>query len=180
MTQARAGTPASRSARSSSSSGEQSAIGRSRAALRASARGSLRGRGAPLPVHRAHLGGQHVLPPRIHDMLDPELERNLSGVGHVLGVAKDRGMYGRIVDPHPFARDGELVTAGLRLGAGLESVTAVPPQVVPLRRSRDDEHKEAVLIKDRTYRMEPWGAVSAHGGEKGQSNVELKEQRAAH
>jgi hypothetical protein len=28
--------------------------------------------------------------------------------------------------------------------------------------------------------MEAWGAIVAHGGEKSQANLELKEQRAAH
>src|SRR2546422_5558074 len=33
-------------------------------------RGALRR--APRPVHRAHLWGQHVLPPRPHDTIDPQ------------------------------------------------------------------------------------------------------------
>jgi len=62
----------------------------------------------------------------------------------VLGVSKDRGTYDRIVNADGFARDVELITPRLRLGKGLESVPAIPQQVVPLRRGREDEHKEAV------------------------------------
>jgi hypothetical protein len=51
---------------------------------------------------------------------------------------------GRIVNAHGFARDVELITPRLRLGKGQESVPAIPEQVVPLRRGREDEHKEAV------------------------------------
>ena len=63
----------------------------------------------------------------------------------MLGVSKDLGTYGRIVNDHGSARDVELSTPGLRLGEGLESVPAIPQQVVPLRRGRDDEHKETVV-----------------------------------
>jgi hypothetical protein len=49
-------------------------------------------------------------------VINPELEDNFRWVGHVLGVSKDRGTYGRIVNAHGFARDVELITPGLRLG----------------------------------------------------------------
>ena len=89
--------------------------------------------------------GQHVLPPRVHDVIDPELERNLRFVRHVLGVSKNLGTYDGIVNGHGFARDVELITPRLRLGKGLESEPAIPQQVVSLRGSRDNEHKETVV-----------------------------------
>jgi len=42
----------------------------------------------------------------VHDAIDPELERGLGRVGHVLGVAKDFGTCRRIGND-----DGELVAS---------------------------------------------------------------------
>ena len=82
-----------------------------------------------------------MLSPRVHDAIDPELERDLRGVSHMLGVSKDIGTCCLIVNQHGFARDIELVTSGLRLGKGLKCVPAVPQQIVPLRRGRSEERR---------------------------------------
>jgi hypothetical protein len=115
----------------------------------------------------------------VHDAIDPELERGLRGVSHVLCVSKDIGLRCPIINQHGFAGDIELIASGLRLGKGLKSVSAVPEQIVPLRRGWGDQHEETVVGQDRAHRVEAWGAILPGGGEKGQSNLELKEQRSA-
>jgi hypothetical protein len=42
----------------------------------------------PLPVHGAHLRGQHVFPPPQHDAINPQLEGDFRRVRHVLRVSK--------------------------------------------------------------------------------------------
>jgi hypothetical protein len=114
----------------------------------------------------------------VHDAIDPELERGLRGVSHVLGVSKDAGTRCLIFDQHGAARDVKLVASGSRFGKALKGVPAVPQQILPLRRSRSDEDEETVVREDGTHGMEAWGAIPPNGGEKGQADVELKEQPA--
>src|SRR6266850_3912181 len=102
-------------------------------------------RSTPLLVHRAHLGSQHILPSRVHNAIDPELKRGLRCVGHVFGVSEDLGALCRILNKDGFTCDGELVASWLRLRKALKSVPAVPHQILPLRRSGRDEHKEAAI-----------------------------------
>ena len=86
-----------------------------------------------------------MLPPRVHDAVDPELERHLRGVRHVLGVSKDIGTRCLIVNECGFARDVEFVASWLRLGKGLKSISAIPQQIVALRGGFGDEQKETVV-----------------------------------
>src|SRR5688572_28703778 len=111
-------TAASTSAMSSSIAGGQ------RATARSSSR-SAGGGGPPRAMYGAHLGRQHVLPARMHDALDPELERDLRRVPHVLGVAEDHLPRRRIVDEDRLAGHVELVAPWLGLGEGLERVPPV-------------------------------------------------------
>jgi hypothetical protein len=114
----------------------------------------------------------------VHDPIDPKLERGLRGVSHVLGVPEDVGTCRLIVNQHGFARDIELVASGLRLGKGLKGVPAIPQQIVPLRGRWGDEHEETVVGEDRAHRMEARGTILLYGSEKGEPNLELKEQRS--
>src|SRR5438094_9685004 len=98
-----------------------------------------------------------MLPRRVHHAIDPELERGLRGVSHMLGVSKDVGTRCLIVNQHGFARYIELVATGLRLGKGLKSVLAIPQKIVPFRGGRGDEHKETTVGSDRAPRMEARG-----------------------
>src|SRR2546426_5309007 len=101
-----------------------SAFWAARPALR-SARCARSFRRAPFLVYRAHLRSQHVLPSRVHDAIDQELECGLGGGSHVCGVSKDVGAGCRIVDEQGSPCDEELVASRLRLGKALKSVPAV-------------------------------------------------------
>jgi len=120
-----------------------------------------------------------MLPSRMHDSIDRELERDLRCVGHVLGISKDAATGGGVVNQPGFPGDVKLVASGLRLRKALQSVPAVPQQIGPLRRGWGDEHTQAVVREDGTHRVEARGAVPPDGGEEGQPDLELKEQRAA-
>src|SRR2546426_761806 len=136
-------------------------------------RGALRR--APRPMHRAHLWGQHVLPPRPHDTIDPQLKENFGRVGHVLRVPQDCGTRRRILYQKGLACNVELVASGLRLGKCLQGVPAVPSQVVLLRRRGCDQNKEVVAGPHRAHRMKARGAIPAHRREKGQPYAKLIE-----
>ena len=115
----------------------------------------------------------------MHDTIDRELERSLRCVGHMLRISKDVRTGCRVVNQQGFPRNVELVASGLRLRKALKGVPAVSQQIEPLRRGCGDEHKEAVVREDGTHRVEPRGTILPDGGEEGQPNFELEEQRAA-
>ena len=66
-----------------------------------------------------------MLPSRVHDAIDQELECGLGGVSHVCRVSKDVGTGCLIVDEQSSTCDEELVASRLRLGKALKSVPAV-------------------------------------------------------
>jgi hypothetical protein len=81
----------------------------------------------------------------VHHAIDPQLERGLRGVSHVLGIPEDVATGRLIIDEHCVAGDTELVASRLRLGKGLKGVPAVAQQIVPLRGRLSDEHEETVV-----------------------------------
>jgi hypothetical protein len=134
---------------------------------------------APRPVDGPHLRRQHVFPARVHDAIDRQLEGRFRRARHVSCVAEHPRAGGRLVDEPGPPCEVELVAAGLRLGEALQRVPAIAQQIAALRRGRGDEHVEAIVREDGAHRMQPWSPVLPDGGEEGQPDLELEEQRAA-
>src|SRR5437870_13264559 len=118
-----------------------------------------------------------MLPRRVHHAIDPELERGLRGVSHMLGISKDVGTRCLIVNQHGFARYIELVATRLRLGKGLKSVLADPQKIVPFRGGRGEQHQETTVGEDGAIRMGGRGTVVPLSGALGRPNYELVAER---
>ena len=74
-----------------------------------------------------------MLPARVHDPPERELEGDLRRLRPVLCVGKDGGAGRRVLHERGRARDVELVAARLGLGKGLERIAAVALEIPTLR-----------------------------------------------